>query len=142
MATTTMTIKSERFGLTVCAGSSPAQTSSANWFEGFKLPVGIGDCGLLKISIYVNTIQTIVASPHVFGPTLFLISPDVRDFVPTGAARFTHYSSTAMQFAVELERPMTWYQAEELVVQSSFLDSGAGNTSIINMAVGVMRFRS
>lgn len=141
MATSPLLVISERIGQTTLAGNSPAMTSVSDWSENFTLPVGFGDCMISSVNVQIGSIQTVVAAGAMRGPSIFLITNVVKDFVrmddwhKQGALSLSSMSG-------EIMRPVMW-RADEVLNMAAFSeDAGAGNTSITYVKVRVMRLRN
>lgn len=141
MATTTLAIISERIGQTTLSGQVTNITSVADWNESFIRPAGFGDCLIASLLLVVTGLQTVVVATPMRGPSVFLITNVVKDFITM--AGWQRLSAAALSSGSgELTRPVLWRADESLNTQVFSEDTGAGNTSDIQCLVRVMRLRN
>lgn len=141
MATTAMTILSERAGQVTLTGSVSNIDSATALDEFFTLPAGFGDCFLMAITISFASIETAVTAGDMRGlHGRITASGGGKDFFEIGP--WYRESSTGMRACKEQIRPVLWRGEESLRFQAFSEDTGAGDTSDIGITARVARLRN
>lgn len=148
MATTQLTIASERWldEVVLQALVADAVTGAVN--ELFSLPAGFGDCAIMSAHFRATSVDVgpAAAASVPRGVRAMVISQDgssVVDTVGTSPWYLTFDTATALQYQAELDPGalVLWRQGELLSVASPEMDSDATPTGDLQAYVKVVRVR-
>lgn len=148
MATTAMTLISQRYGGDACcAGTVTSVPLDAAMGELFTLPAGFGDMLVKFFEVELGALSGsyVAPTPAYEGMRLKVTDPTTTSVDILGAFRFVHYSTSsarpALTISRDLNRPVLFRQTERIQIDAPIL-AGAGVTGNVVCRIVGLRLRA
>jgi len=142
MATTVMTVASERLGRVSLVGAT-ANVVDGDYGEIYTLPAGFGDLFIERAFVTVSGIATLATTPELLGVAVSIVDAATSTLDWIGMARWQAYLTAGVCAYFDLTRQNVLFrQNEQAVVQSREMDTNASPTGDLRLYVTGIRLRA